>query len=109
MSSKARINLILDTVIAAAFLLSALSGIVMLLVPGGYQGGRNPYYGTEVLWLGHEQWSDLHTWGSLVMIAGVLVHLALHWKWIVCMVRKTLTPKQRRPSRIACPVTVEER
>jgi len=109
MSNKAKINFALDLVIAAAFLLSALSGIVMLLVPGGYQGGTNPNYGREVLWLGHEQWGDLHTWSSLVMVAGVLVHLVLHWKWIVCMFKKTLAFERKRPSQVACPVTVEER
>ena len=108
MSNKAKVNFALDVVIAAAFLLSALSGIVMLLVPGGYQGGTNPNFGREVLWLGHEQWGDLHTWSSLVMIAGVLVHLVLHWKWIVCMFKNSLAFEQRGSSQIACPVTVEE-
>ena len=108
MSNKAKTRFALDSVIAVAFALSALSGIVMLLVPGGYEGGRNPNYGREILWLGHHQWSDLHTWGSLVMIAGVLVHVALHWKWIVCMVKKGLALERKGPSQVACPVTVEE-
>ncbi|MBM4431274.1 MAG: DUF4405 domain-containing protein, partial [Chloroflexi bacterium] len=82
MSSKAKLNFGVDVTIAAAFALSALSGIVLLLVPGGYQGGRNALYGTQVL-LSHSAWSALHTWASLVMIAGVLLHVALHWDWIV--------------------------
>ena len=108
MSSKAKTRLAIDSVIAVAFALSALSGIVMLLVPAGYQGGRNLDYGREILWLGHHQWSDLHTWSSLVMIAGVLVHLVLHWKWIVCMFKKSLAFEQKGPSQVACPVTVRE-
>lgn len=108
MSSKAKMNFALDLVVAAAGVLSAVSGIVLLLVPGGYQGGANPYYGQDVLWLGHHQWSDLHTWTSLVAIAGVLVHLVLHWKWIVCMFKRGLAFEQRSRSQVACPVTVEE-
>ena len=108
MSSKAKMNLALDSVMAVAFLQSALSGLVIYLVPGGYQGGANPYYGLEVLWLGHHQWSLLHTWGSLVMSAAVLVHLVLHWKWIVAMLKKSLTFEQKSTSQVACPVMVEE-
>jgi hypothetical protein len=114
MSRKARINFALDAIIAVAFLLSAVSGIILYLVPGGYQGGRNPYYGREVLGIGHHTWSDWHTWGSFVMIAGVLLHLALHWRWIVCMVKNTLGLGQKRTllptkrgAQEACPVTVE--
>jgi hypothetical protein len=29
------------------------------------------------------------------MVAGVLAHLALHWKWIVCMTRNLLYLRER--------------
>jgi hypothetical protein len=91
MKNKARINYWVDIAIAVGFLLSAVSGIIMYVVPsGGYQGGRNPYYGREILFLGHEAWKDLHTWASFVMVAGVLAHLVLHWSWIVCMTRNMI-------------------
>ena len=47
---------------------------------GGYQGGRNPHFATALLGISRGTWSDLHTWASLVMLAGVVVHLVLHWK-----------------------------
>ena len=90
MSSKAKINFALDVVIAAAFIFSALSGIILLLLPGGYQGGRNPNFQGEFLFLEPYTWKALHTWTSLIMVAAVIIHLALHWKWIVCMVKKSL-------------------
>ncbi len=105
MSSKAKLNWAMDVVIAAAFALSALSGIVMLFVPGGYQGGRNLNYGATTLFLSHAAWDALHTWSSLVLVAGVALHVALHWKWIVCMLRGTLHSKQTPKE---CPVTVEQ-
>jgi cytochrome b subunit of formate dehydrogenase len=87
--SKTKLNYLLDAVIAFAFILSALSGVVFLFAgSGGYQGGRNPNFQTEVLGISREVWSDLHTWVSLVMIAGVVIHLVLHWNWIVCMTRR---------------------
>jgi hypothetical protein len=44
MSRKAKLNYTIDVIIGLAFILSALSGLVLFFVPGGYQGGRNPYY-----------------------------------------------------------------
>ena len=70
--SKTKLNYWLDAVVALAFILSALSGVVFLFAgSGGYQGGRNPGFQTEILGISRTIWSDLHTWVSLVMIAGV--------------------------------------
>ena len=103
--SKAKLNYWIDVVIGLAFVLSALSGMVLFFAPSGYQGGRNPFYGQTVLLLSTSTWSTLHTWGSLAMIAGVGAHLVLHWTWIVCMTRKMLTVK-RVPAKepVACPI-----
>ena len=105
MSSKTKLNYIVDVVIGLAFILSALSGLILFLVPSGYQGGRNPYYGQTVLFLTTHAWKDLHTWGSMAMIAGVGAHLLLHWRWIVCItgrLLKGLLPA--KPQAEACPV-----
>jgi len=105
--SKTNLNYWLDAVIAVAFLLSALSGIVFLFAgSGGYQGGRNPGFQTEILGINRAIWSDLHTWVSVVMIAGVAIHLVLHLEWIVCMTRRMVEGPQRaaqRREREACP------
>jgi cytochrome b subunit of formate dehydrogenase len=105
--SKTKLNYLLDAVIAFAFLLSALSGIVFLFAgSGGYQGGRNPDFRTEVLGISREVWSDLHTWVSLVMIAGVGIHLVLHWDWIVCMTKRMVKEPGWAgpgPEKEACP------
>ncbi len=74
------VNYWIDIGIGCAFVLSALSGLTFLL-PAGLAGSR-------VLGLDYATWDQLHTWSSLGLIAGVLIHLALHWKWIVSMTRK---------------------
>jgi len=91
------LNYWLDVIIALAFILSAISGMVLLFAgSGGYQGGRNADFQTEILGISRWALSDLHTWVSLVMIAGVVVHVVLHWKWVVCMTKRLLpTPRQR--------------
>ncbi|HUW95270.1 MAG TPA: DUF4405 domain-containing protein [Anaerolineae bacterium] len=89
MFSKAKLNFVVDAMILIAFLAATVSGIVLLTVPhGGYQGGRNPDFGRVVLFLTREGWNDLHVWGSLAMIGGIVIHLVLHWRWIVCMVKR---------------------
>ena len=96
MKNKARVHYWIDVIIAVGFILTAVSGLVLYLVPsGGYQGGRNPYYGREVMFLAHDAWKALHTWSSLAMTAGVLVHLVLHWRWMVCMTRNSLKRMRR--------------
>lgn len=105
MSTKGKINYWIDVVIGLAFVFSALSGLVLLIAPSGYQGGRNPYYDQTVLLLSTHAWDTLHTWSSIAMISGVGAHLVLHWDWMVCMTRKLFTagrPPRREP--VACPV-----
>jgi cytochrome b subunit of formate dehydrogenase len=86
--TKSKMYYFIDLVIAVAFVVSALSGLVLFFAPSGYEGGRNPYYGQTVLLLTTRAWSTLHTWGSMAMIAGVGAHLALHWPWLVAMTRR---------------------
>ncbi|MDH4207280.1 MAG: DUF4405 domain-containing protein [Anaerolineae bacterium] len=91
MFSKAKLFFVIDAVILVAFLASAISGLVLLTMPhGGYQGVRNPDFGKTVLYLSRDGWNDVHVWGSLAMIGGIFVHLALHWKWIVYMLKRSL-------------------
>jgi len=99
--SKTKLNYLLDVVIAVAFIASALTGIVFLFAgSGGYQGGRNPAFQTEILGLNRSLWSDLHTWVSLVMMGGIAIHLVLHWNWIVCMTKRMFeNPRRQAPMR----------
>lgn len=103
MLNKARVNYVLDVLIALAFILSAVSGVLLWLGgSGGYQGGRNAAYQEVILGIAHAAWNDLHIWSSLVMMAGIGLHLVLHWRWIVCMTRGLL-PSSRRPAPESCP------
>ena len=38
--------------------------------------------------LARHDWKDIHLWAGLAMIVILVVHLALHWQWIVCVVRR---------------------
>ncbi|MFN2251989.1 MAG: DUF4405 domain-containing protein [Anaerolineae bacterium] len=81
--NKPTTNYWVDVVIGAAFIISGISGAVFLL-PAGVGSGAS------FLGLSIRAWSDLHTWSSLVMIAGVGVHLVLHWRWVSYMTKRKL-------------------
>ena len=95
--SKPTLNYWIDLIIGAAFIASAVSGVVFLL----------PFSADSVLGLSYAHWDTIHTWGSLLMIGGVLAHLALHWKWLTHMTRKTLLPAPAPARRAGAPVVAD--
>lgn len=103
--SKAKLNYVLDAVIAVAFILVSVSGVAFLLMgTGGAQGGRNPGFRTELLGIDRWTWGDLHAWTGLVMTAGVGIHLLLHWRWIACMTGRLVgLPQRSTREPQACP------
>lgn len=87
-SAKTRNNWLIDTAVFMGALLSMLSGVYFLFfISGGYEGGRNSGYGVVFLFARHT-WEEIHTWGGLLMITAVLIHLAIHWPWVVSMFRR---------------------
>ena len=90
MSKITQRNWWIDVVLFGSALIAALSGLYFLYLPtGGYQGGRNPTYNIQILFSRHT-WSDLHMWGGVVMIAIAIIHLTLHWSWVVNMTRRMI-------------------
>jgi len=76
MSRAARLNLVLDAVVALAFLICAVSGIALLLLPGGRAAAGPGLLSSRVAW-------DLvHTWSGVALIAAAAVHFAIHWRWV---------------------------
>jgi hypothetical protein len=89
-SANQRKKWLLDAIIFLSGLVAALSGIYFLFVPsGGYQGGRNPMYGVTILFSRHT-WEDLHIWSGVLMIAVAVLHLAIHWRWVKVMSKRTV-------------------
>lgn len=93
-------NWLVDSLLIISALLVSISGIYFLFLPvGGYQGGRNPYYGIRILFERHT-WGDLHTWTGVLMIAVIAIHLPLHWDWIVNMSKRSFKVVTDRKTRI---------
>jgi hypothetical protein len=81
-SRGAKWNVAIDALVAVSFLVCALSGVYFLLVPsGGLQGGANTAWDAGFLF-SRTTWDLLHTWSGTTLIAAVVVHLAIHWRWV---------------------------
>jgi hypothetical protein len=91
MNLRGRWNLILNTGVVISFVLTALSGVYFLFVPGG----RNVI--DPLLIISRSTWDLVHTWAGVIFIATAIVHLAIHWKWVTKVSRKMfgLVPQSR--------------
>ena len=84
MFGKTRFNFWLDLSILVAFLVTAITGLLLWqLIPHG-QGSRSFLF----LGLTRQTWIDIHDWAGLAVLIGAGIHIALHWKWISCVAER---------------------
>jgi ABC-type dipeptide/oligopeptide/nickel transport system permease subunit len=91
---KATRNYILALVMALLALFQAVSGFVLWVVlprGGGYRGGQGTTGGT-FLW-SRDAWINLHDWTAVALVIIVVIHIILHWGWIVRMTRSYFSQK----------------
>lgn len=83
LSPRLRYNWLIDAVLFLGALFATLTGIYFFIYPvGGFMGGRNPDYGVTFLF-GRETWELFHDWTGILMIAAALIHVVIHWRWII--------------------------
>lgn len=71
-------NYLLDVLLGLLALTVALSAFLLWVVfPQGYFAAR-------LVWLG------IHKWAGLALTLGVLLHVLLHWKWLIQMTKRAL-------------------
>jgi hypothetical protein len=98
---QVRRNWQVDLGLFLAALGASLTGIYFLILPvGGYQGGRNPFYGITFLFE-RETWDLLHTWTGMAMIAAAFIHLVLHWSWIAGSAKRISSDIFRRSKQLS--------
>jgi hypothetical protein len=79
------VNLTVDLAAAALFLAMLGTGsILFFAMPPGTSRSLS-------LWgLSRHQWGDVHLWIAFAFLAVVLLHVCLHWQWVVSVVGKRL-------------------
>jgi uncharacterized protein DUF4405 len=79
---RSTLNLVVDAIAFAGFVFMTASGVLLrfLLPPGsGYR--------TTIWGLDRHDWGGVHFWVSVALLGALSVHVLLHWKWIVCVLR----------------------
>jgi hypothetical protein len=86
MPRKAVVCYAVDAFLFLAGLLCALGSFVLMAQgEGGYRGGRNE--ASLASGFSRSTWESIHEASGIAVTAGVLVHLWLHWSWIVQMTK----------------------
>jgi len=95
MRPYAYFNVAVDAVVALSFVLTAASGVYFLFTPAGRA------YPDPMFLFSRTTWDLLHTWAGVALSAGALVHLAIHWRWVVNVSRKMVdwfAPRSAEPA-----------
>ena len=90
-------NYILFVFMFLAGIFQGLSGFVLwLVVPhgGGYRGGRGLELTDSTFIWTRDTWIDLHDWTAVALLALLVIHLILHWKWIIYVTKKVFSTQQ---------------
>jgi len=94
--TKAKTYFVLAVSMALLGLAEAISGFVLWLgFPSGGGGGGGRGWsggwgggGELTYWaISKHTWIGIHDWVAVALIVLVIIHVILHWKWIVRMVK----------------------
>jgi len=79
---RSKLNFILDAIAFAGFVFVTTTGVLMryVLPPGSRR--------FSTIWgLDRHGWGDIHFWISIAFLCLLAMHLLLHWRWIVNILR----------------------
>jgi len=78
--NKLWLNRIVDFLLWISICLMLFTGFIMRYrLPPGSRGGS----GLSIWdWTRHD-WGDLHTWSAYIVGVLVIIHLILHWQWLM--------------------------
>ena len=85
---KTWINYWVDMVIGVAFILCAVTGLFRLFPDATVSVSSSGQ--PVILGISTSVWQVIHDWSGFLMTAGVGLHLALHFRWMVAMTGKAL-------------------
>lgn len=83
---------LLTLLLAAAFLATALTGVLLDFAP--HRGG---WSGWSLLGISRHGWSDFHAWAGYVSLVIVAAHLACNRKSLLAAPARLLRGLRRRP------------
>jgi len=84
-SVRKPINLVVDIVLLIAFLLVVITGIIKF-------PGFLPFLGVNPLMIPLNELSFIHDWSGILLFGLVIIHLALHFSWMVSTTKTLIHP-----------------
>jgi hypothetical protein len=88
--NKPKLNFAVDFLLFLAFVVAAGTGIILEFLHGGGPGSGT----AELLGIQRSGWKEIHEISGKLMILLALVHLILHWRWIVCTAKNLFGPEE---------------
>lgn len=83
---KAKLNYIIDVLLGISFLVVGITGIIKMSMISSALGLTYPF-------LRDSGFNFVHDWSGILMIVFAIIHIALHWNWIVGMTKLMLNKK----------------
>lgn len=99
LNPRGRWNLILNLVVGISFILTAISGVYLLFVPGG----RNEI--DPAILFTRTTWDLIHTWAGVIFIDAAVIHFVIHWRWVANVARKIFSRGVSIKPRSSYPLT----
>lgn len=90
---KAMQNYVLVAMLFLGSVIETVSGFVLwFALPHVGGGSRGTALDREFWGLSREVWVDMHDWAAVALLLVVVLHIIMHWHWIVRMTKRALTP-----------------
>ena len=86
--NKGKLYYVIDILLALSLILVLITGIIKW--PGLTYLFRPVYRIIKARYL-----VTIHDWAGVAMAVFVLIHLALHWKWLVVMTKKVFEKRKK--------------
>jgi len=90
--TKNKLNILIDFLAALCFLIVAKTGlIVFFFFPEGIiRGGRQEFFG-----IAKKTYTGIHNWAGIIFIILIILHIVLHWNWIINTIKNTFKKDKR--------------
>jgi hypothetical protein len=98
-NSKDIINYFLDIILALSIIVTLASSYILWFVLPRGSGLHSEMCGNQGMGIGGNYyrvfdmpryaWVDIHSWASLILLSIILLHIVLHWGWIVETLKRT--------------------
>jgi len=83
MNARGQFNLLINGLIGMSGVIATLSSLYFLFFPGSQNSSASFIFSRAV-------WDVIHTWSGVIMISAVILHFAIHWRWVLKVAGKLI-------------------